>query len=273
MLQAVKSRGTMGLKFYQVDAFTQEPFAGNPAVVCLLEEALDSRAMQNIAKEMNLSETAFLKKQADGYSLRWFTPGAEVDLCGHATLASAHVLWEQGILRLDEQTVFHTRSGVLTAENDEGLIRMDFPALEYEPAAATGELVEALGIEPIETVGFGRKLLFLVENEDEVYQLQPDFSALKKMPGRGVVITSASRSEEYDFISRYFAPWVGVDEDPVTGSNHCCLGPYWGEKLEKQTLTAFQASERGGVIEIELLGERVSLGGHAVTVLRGEFLI
>jgi PhzF family phenazine biosynthesis protein len=263
----------MGIQFYQVDAFTQEPFSGNPAVVCLLEEMLDSNTMQNIAQEMNLSETAFLQKREDGYSLRWFTPGAEVDLCGHATLASAHILWEIGELEADEKAIFHTRSGILTAENEDGLIKLDFPVLAYEPGTAPQELIDSLGIDPIETVGFGRKLLFLVESEAEVHQLRPDFSALKKMPGRGVVITCASQSEEYDFFSRYFAPWVGVDEDPVTGSNHCCLGPYWGEKLGKQTLTAFQASERGGVIKIELLGDRVSLGGHAVTVLRGEFLI
>jgi PhzF family phenazine biosynthesis protein len=263
----------MATKFYQVDAFTQEPFSGNPAVVCLPDEPLGAIAMQNIAREMNLSETAFLQKQEDGYSLRWFTPGAEVDLCGHATLASAHILWEQGALGQDEQAVFHTRSGILTAENEAGLIKMNFPALGHEPATAPKELLAALGIVPIDTRKFGKKFLFEVASEAEIHQLQPDFSALKKMPGRGVVITSLSESTELDFVSRYFAPWVGVDEDPVTGSNHCCLGPYWGERLGKKTLTAYQASARGGKIEIELLGGRVSLGGYAVTVLQGEFVI
>lgn len=263
----------MGIKIFQVDAFTGEPFAGNPAAVCLLEEAVEANVMQNIAKEMNLSETAFLQKQADGYSLRWFTPGAEVDLCGHATLASAHLLWEIRALEPEEQAVFHTRSGILTAAYDRGVIKLNFPALENEPATAPKELIEALGVEPIDTRKFGEKYLFEVTNEDEIANLDPDFSALKKMPGRGVVVTSRGQTSEYDFVSRYFAPWVGVDEDPVTGSNHCCLGPYWGERLGKQKLTAYQASARGGKIMIELLGDRVALGGYAVTIFQGELLV
>lgn len=258
--------------FYQVDAFTDEPFRGNPAVVCLLAEALEDKIMGQIAAEMNLSETAFLQEQTDGYSLRWFTPRIEVDLCGHATLASAHVLWEQGELRSGEQVHFHTRSGILTAEHRDGLIHLNFPALAYEPVSAPDALIEALGIVPKEVSKFGEKYLIEVETENEVRQMQPDFAALKKLPERGVTVTSLCQSGEYDIVSRYFAPWVGVDEDPVTGSAHCCLGPYWGEKLGKTKITAYQASERGGVVHIELKENRVQLGGNAVTVAQGEFI-
>ncbi|MGD8455065.1 MAG: PhzF family phenazine biosynthesis protein [Anaerolineales bacterium] len=260
------------MPFYQVDAFTSEPFKGNPAVVCLLAEALEETKMQQIAAEMNLSETAFLQKQTDGYSLRWFTPRIEVDLCGHATLASEHVLWESSELRPGEQVHFHTRSGILTAEYRDGLIYLDFPALACEPATAPGELIDALGIAPKEVWKFGAKYLIEVETENDVCQMGPDFAALRKLPGRGVVVTSLCQSEAYDITSRYFAPWVGVDEDPVTGSAHCCLGPYWGNKLGKTTITAYQASSRGGVVHIQLKENRVCLGGNAVTVAQGEFV-
>jgi PhzF family phenazine biosynthesis protein len=262
----------LGIQFYQVDAFTEEPFTGNPAVVCLLTEALEETTMQRIAAEMNLSETAFLQKQIDGYSLRWFTPRIEVDLCGHATLASAHVLREKDELRPGEQVLFHTRSGILTAENEKGQIKLDFPALAYEPTIAPGKLIDALGIVPKSVWKFGARYLIEVETENDVRQMEPDFAALRKLPERGVVVTSLCQSEEYDIISRYFAPWVGVDEDPVTGSVHCCLGPYWGKRLGKKTLTAYQASARGGKIQIELKGKRVYLGGNAVTIAQGEFI-
>jgi PhzF family phenazine biosynthesis protein len=263
----------MGIKIFQVDAFTQEPFLGNPAAVCLLDEALDENLMQNIAREMNLSETAFLFRQSDGFSLRWFTPQVEVDLCGHATLASAHVLWEAGELEPNEQARFHTLSGLLSADKDEGLIKLNFPALVYEPATAPGELEEALGIEPIDIQKFGRDFLFEVASEMEVRQMKPDFHTMKTLPAGGVVVTSISQSEEFDFVSRFFAPWVGIDEDPVTGSVHCCLGPYWGKRLGKKSFAAYQASERGGKLSVELEGDRVILGGHAVTVLQGEITI
>lgn len=229
--------------------------------------------MQQVAREMNLSETAFLRKQKDGFSLRWFTPTTEVDLCGHATLASAHVLWESGLLKPDEQARFHTRSGLLTAEHKEGLIELNFPVLLEEPAIAPAELVTALGIEPKYVGRFGVRYLIEVETEEVVRGLKPDFHSLRALPERGVVVTSGSVSAEYDFISRYFAPWVGVDEDPVTGSVHCCLGPFWGKRLEEEKLIAYQASARGGVIHIHLKGGRVYLGGCAITVLRGELLV
>ncbi|MBN1315996.1 MAG: PhzF family phenazine biosynthesis protein [Anaerolineales bacterium] len=260
-------------KLFQVDAFTQEPFAGNPAAVCLLSEPREETWMQQVAFEMNLSETAFLIPEGDGYSLRWFTPKAEVDLCGHATLASAHVLWETGLLKPGRPARFYTRSGLLTAERAEGLIKLDFPALAEEPACAPPELLAALGVEPCYVGKFGAKVLIEVETEEQVRQLQPDFGALRAMPGRGVVVTSASSSDACDFVSRFFAPWVGVDEDPVTGSAHCCLGPFWGKRLGKDKLLAFQASRRGGMVHIELQGDRVSIGGYAVTILRGELVI
>lgn len=262
----------MAISIYQVDAFSQEAFRGNPAAVCLLDSPLDARTMQNISIEMSLSETAFLEKREDGWGLRWFTPVKEVDLCGHATLASAHILWEIGKVGADEQICFHTRSGELTADNEEGLVKLNFPALDYVPVEIPASKLDAFGVSPLRTWRFGEKELIEVASEEEVRRLQPDFGALREMPGRGVVVTSISESEKYDFISRYFAPWVGVDEDPVTGSVHCCLGPYWGARLEKQRLTAFQASARGGFIEIELLGDRVYLGGYAVTVLEGELV-
>jgi PhzF family phenazine biosynthesis protein len=197
----------------------------------------------------------------------------EVDLCGHATLASAHILWEQGVLEDNEQARFHTKSGLLTAECDNELIRLNFPALAYEQAVAPGGLVEALGIEPIDTRKFGMDYLFEVESEDEVRRLQPDFQAMKRQPAGGVVVTSLASSDEYDFVSRFFAPWVGIDEDPVTGSVHCCLGPYWGERLGKKKLRAYQASERGGAVLIALKRDRVEIGGFAVTVFEGELVL
>jgi PhzF family phenazine biosynthesis protein len=268
-----KWEAALVITIFQVDAFTQKPFAGNPAAVCLLPAPRDEAWMQHVAREMNLSETAFLCKQEDGFSLRWFTPATEVDLCGHATLASAHVLWESGLLKPGEQARFHTRSGLLTAEHKEGLVELNFPVLLEEPAIASAELVAALGIEAKYVGRFGARYLLEVETEAVVRGLKPDFHLLRALPGRGVVVTSVSVSGEYDFISRYFAPWVGVDEDPVTGSVHCCLGPFWGRRLEKKRLTAYQASARGGVIHIQLKGERVYLGGCAVTVLRGELLV
>lgn len=263
----------MKLNLFQVDAFTDKPFAGNPAAVCLLDAARDDEWMLHVAQEMNLSETAFLLPQDDGYSLRWFTPATEVDLCGHATLASAHVLWETGLLAADETARFYTRSGLLTAVFHPPYTELNFPALSQTPAEAPPEILAALGITPVYVGQCGTKYLIEVANESIVRQLQPDFVALRQMPGRGVAITSASSSPDYDFVSRYFAPWVGIDEDPVTGSIHCCLGPFWGTRLGKERLTAFQASLRGGGLLIRLAGDRVYLGGQAVTVFRGELAV
>jgi PhzF family phenazine biosynthesis protein len=219
---------------------------------------------------MNLSETAFLVPRADGFDLRWFTPATEVDLCGHATLASAHVLWETGRLKLQKVARFHTRSGLLTATRRAGLIELDFPADPTTPEPPPAVLRDALGIELL-SVAKGRfDYLVEVENESVLRAIAPDFALLARLPVRGVAVTSRSDSSQYDFVSRFFAPAAGIDEDPVTGSAHCALGPYWGARLGKSDLTAYQASARGGVLYLRLEGEHVFIAGHAVTVLRGE---
>lgn len=260
----------MGLRITQVDAFTHQPFRGNPAAVCILPAAGDENWMRQVALEMNLSETAFLFRQDDGFNLRWFTPAVEVDLCGHATLASAHVLWEEGHLQPEQVAHFHTKSGLLTAERKGEWIELNFPAIQEEPASAPDGLAGALGARFV-YVG-KNKFDYIVELEsaEMVRKLQPDFFALRKMKVRGVIVTSRSDAPEYDFISRFFAPGSGIDEDPVTGSAHCCLGPFWRQRLGKTEFVAWQASSRGGMVRVRLEGERVILGGQAVTVLRGE---
>jgi PhzF family phenazine biosynthesis protein len=272
----------MGQRITLVDAFTSKPFAGNPAGVCILQEPRDVAWMQDVARELNMSETAFLVRsrltgshnagQSDGYDLRWFTPVVEVELCGHATLASAHVLWEEGHLRSEQQARFHTLSGLLTAERKGDWIEMDFPATPEQPAQSPPSLAEMLGAPP-RYVGKNQFDYFVeLESEDVVRNLQPNFSMVEKLPVRGVIVTAKSSSSEYDFVSRFFGPQSGVAEDPVTGSSHCCLGPYWGKKLNKTELVGYQASARGGVVRVRLGGDRVYLQGQAVTVLRGELL-
>jgi len=264
----------MKQRIFVVDAFTDRAFGGNPAAVCILDEPRDDGWRRDVAREMNLSETAFLEKRADGsYTLRWFTPAVEVDLCGHATLASAHILWETGEMAAGETARFHTRSGVLSAVKRGDWIEMDFPAEPEKPAAAPPELVEALGATPVYT---GRNRFdYLVEVADEriVRELVPDMSRLKKVAMRGVILTSRSSTTGFDFVSRFFAPAVGVDEDPVTGSAHCCLGPYWGAILGKTSLSALQVSARGGILRVGLKGDRVLIGGQAVTVLHAEMVV
>jgi len=260
----------MALRITQVDAFTSRPFRGNPAAVVVLPEARSAQWMQALAQEMNLSETAFLVARDDGHDLRWFTPTVEVDLCGHATLASAHVLWEDGLLRSGETARFHTRSGLLMARHQEDWIYIDLPANEAQPSEAPPELIEALDVTPI-YVGRNRfDYLVEVESEAIVRDLQPDFAALKQIGVRGIIVTSRATTAPYDFVSRFFAPGSGIDEDPVTGSAHSCLGPFWGPRIGKERLLAYQASPRGGVIKVENQGERVVLGGQAVTVFVGE---
>ena len=262
----------MGVQIFQVDAFTEKPFSGNPAAVCILPGPYRPTWMQNVAEEMNLSETAFLYKEEDGFQLRWFTPAVEVDLCGHATLASAHILWETGLLNPQEQARFYTRSGLLTAEMKEGQIELNFPANPDEPAIAPPGLFEALGITP-QYVGRSKfDYIIEVDSEESVRNVQPDFTLLKTVPVRGISVTSLATSPGYDFVSRFFAPRVGINEDPVTGSVHCTLGPLWSKKLGKNDFIAYQASERGGVLRIRLAGDRVYLGGRAVTILRGELI-
>ena len=256
----------------QVDAFTSEPFSGNPAAVCVLAEEADAAWMQNVAREMNLAETAFLVPRPDGYGLRWFTPAVEVDLCGHATLASAHVLWETGRLGADETARFHTKSGLLTAERRGDWIELDFPATPDEPARAPEGLVEGLGASPRYVGKTIFDYLVELEDEDTVRRLRPDFRRLAALGTRGVIATSRSADADFDFVSRYFAPAFGIDEDPVTGSTHCALAPYWSRRLGRNTLLARQLSTRGGVLKVELRGDRVGIGGQAVTVMRAELL-
>ena len=245
------------MRLLQIDAFTSEPFRGNPAAVCLLDREREERWMQDVAAEMNLSETAFLLPRDDGYSLRWFTPAAEVDLCGHATLASAHALWEEGVLPAGERARFHTRSGLLTADRDGDWIELDFPATPEEPTEAPFELLDALGIEHPVHVGRSRfDYLVEVASEETVRGLQPDQGRLRRLTVRGVMVTSRSSSAGVDFVSRFFAPGVGVDEDPVTGSAHCCLTPYWASRLGKTEMTAYQASQRGGTLPDSIKASR-----------------
>ena len=262
----------MVIPIYQVDAFTEKPFSGNPAAVCLLPQAQEAAWMQAVGKEMNLSETAFLLKQEDGYNLRWFTPAVEVDLCGHATLASGHILWETGILRREEQARFHTRSGLLTAVSKDGEIELNFPAKTEEPADPPAGLLEALKVRA-KYVGKSKfDYLVQVDSEQTVRGLKPDFTALKHIPVRGVIVTSRAVSPDYDFISRFFAPAAGVNEDPVTGSAHCTLGPFWSGRLGKNDFLAYQASERGGTLRVRVAGDRVHLSGEAVTIFQGELI-
>jgi PhzF family phenazine biosynthesis protein len=265
----------MGLAIYQVDAFTDRPFAGNPAGVCPLPAFPGAAWMQAVAAEMNVAETSFVVARGGGdYDLRWFTPAVEIELCGHATLAAAHVLWETGAVPAADPIRFHTLSGELGAVRDGEWIELDFPA---EPAAALADpppdLAGQLGIPATPPLWVGANRFDLVaELADEVMvrTLDPDLRRLKLLPYRGIQVTARATTPGFDFVSRFFAPASGIDEDPVTGSAHCCLGPYWSERLGKNPLLAHQASRRGGVVRVEVSGSRVRLGGQAVTVLRGE---
>jgi PhzF family phenazine biosynthesis protein len=261
------------LRILQIDAFTSEPFRGNPAAVCFLDRERDSEWMQRVAAEMNLSETAFLLRHRSNWSLRWFTPVAEVDLCGHATLASAHALWEGEILHPSEQARFETRSGLLTAIREGDLIELDFPVAHVKSVTPPAGLLEALGVTAA-SFGQARDDYFVeIATPEEVRSLKPDLKTLAAMTERGIIVTSRSDDPRFDFISRFFAPAVGIDEDPVTGSAHCSLAAFWTARLGKQELQAWQASSRGGAVRVRLDGERVKIGGRAVTVLRGELTV
>ena len=264
----------MAIPIFQVDAFTSEPFKGNPAGVCLLRGPAEAAWMQSVAAEMNLAETAFPLAEGDGFRLRWFTPKVEVKLCGHATLATAHVLWEQGIVPVGREARFQTLSGLLTARRDGDLVELDFPARPPLPKAPdwAEAVVGALGIKPTAIVLSAEDVLFEAADEEAVRSVQPDFATLRQLPARGVIVTSRSSSPDYDFVSRFFAPAVGVDEDPVTGSSHTVLVPYWAKKLGKSEFTAFQASARGGILRLRLAGDRVKIAGRAVTVIKGELV-
>lgn len=259
----------MAVPIFVVDAFTSRPFAGNPAAVCLLEAPAGEDWMRKVAAEMKHSETAFVSPRGSLYQLRWFTPSTEVDLCGHATLASAHVLWET--LRVAEQDPIHfeTASGALTATRHGYGIQMDFPA---EPAVEAA-LQPIAGLGEILWAGKNRMdRIVLLENEAAVRACDPALPEVEALGCRGLIVTAESDEEDVDFVSRFFAPSAGVPEDPVTGSAHCCLGPFWAAKLGKDALAGNQCSERGGSVRVLVRGDRVLLQGHAVTVLRGEFL-
>jgi len=264
----------LGIPILHIDAFASEPFKGNPAAVCLLDEPWSAEWMQNVAAEMNLSETAFVvPRQDEGFDLRWFTPAVEVPLCGHATLASAHALWETGRLAQDKAARFYTLSGWLSATRNGDRIEMDFPALLSDKSELPKAVEEALKIEPLAVVANARKdgpgkFLVELESESAVRNLKPDFDKLRRAVNAGVVITAPGDSK-YDFVSRYFACHIGIDEDPVTGAAHCMLAPYWAAKFGKPAMSAYQASARGGEISVRLNGDRVILGGGAVTILRG----
>ena len=265
----------MGIPIFQVDAFTSEPFKGNPAGVCLLREPAEADWMQKVAAEMNVAETAFPVPEAEGFRLRWFTPAVEVKLCGHATLAAAHILWEERILPREKEACFQTLSGLLTARRDGDEIELNFPSrpVRSNLPAWTDSLIGALGIKP-QFIGLSAEdILIEVANEQDVRLLEPDFATLKSLPARGVIVTSRSADAHYDFVSRFFAPAVGVPEDPVTGSSHCVLTPYWAQRLGKSAMTAYQASARGGVLRVRLDNDRVRIAGRAVTVIRGELAV
>ncbi len=267
----------MELTIIQVDAFTDKPFAGNPAAICVTDAPLEEGLMKAIALEMNLSETAFLYPIEGGYSLRWFTPAIEVDLCGHATLASAHVLWSEGYLSAEKVASFHTKSGWLSARQTDGWIEMDFPAQPVRPAHVMPQLIKSLCCGGTIRAVAKNDTNYLVEIQSEaaVRSLEPDFTQMKKLPVQGVIATAPADSDEYDFVSRYFGPRAGVNEDPVTGSAHASLAPYWQEKLGKTEMLAKQVSARGGVLRVkcssaEEAAARVFISGQAVTTLRGE---
>ncbi|MEN8131944.1 MAG: PhzF family phenazine biosynthesis protein [Pseudomonadota bacterium] len=259
------------IPIYQVDSFTSQPFFGNPAAICLLNMEADSAWMQAVAGEMNLSETAFIRPEGSSYDLRWFTPIMEVDLCGHATLAAAHVLWEQGLLSRKVPANFNTRSGLLCANYTTAGIELEFPATPASPATPPADLLPALGLNQAEVFSSKFDYLVTIGSTDDLHTLKPDFDRLRKIDARGIIVTAPSSTSDYDFVSRFFAPRVGINEDPVTGSAHCALGPFWAGRLGKVRMLAYQASPRGGVINVRLDGnDTVILGGHAVTVLSGE---
>jgi PhzF family phenazine biosynthesis protein len=263
----------MTIRFQHVDAFTDRPFAGNPAGVCILPDEASAEWMQHAAAEVNLSETAFVRRRTDGdFDLRWFTPVAEVDLCGHATLATAHALWELGDLAASQPARFHTKSGLLIATRRGDWIELDFPANPPTEMPAPAGLLEALGLAAVYVGRTRFDYLVEIEDEDAVRAATPDFYALRNLGVRGVMITAPSGAHDFDFVSRFFAPGVGIDEDPVTGSAHCALAPYWQAKFGKDQLVGYQASARGGSVRCRVIGDRVHLGGKAVTIVRGEWL-
>ncbi len=264
----------MSLPLFQVDSFTDVPFRGNPAGVCLLSAEKTDDWLQSVASEMNLSETAFLQKTPDNsYNLRYFTPTTEVPLCGHATLASAHILFSEKHVDANQQITFQTGGGTLRASKNGELIELDFPLIPPEHADPPPALVEALGVVPKAVAKNSWDYLIEVGSEEELRRLHPDFDALRQLPTRSVMVTSRSATPDYDFVSRYFAPSVGIPEDPVTGSAHCTLAPYWAERLGKMDFKAYQASPRGGEVFARIQDDRVILGGKAVTIFQANLIV
>jgi predicted PhzF superfamily epimerase YddE/YHI9 len=262
----------MTLPLFHVDAFTDRPLSGNPAAVCILPAWREDLWLQAVAREMNLSETAFLVKQPDHFDLRWFTPKAEVDLCGHATLASAHVLWQRGFVKSGEEIRFSTRSGILKAVRMGDAIELDFPLEPDEATDPPANLLPALDVSA-RYVGKNRfDYVVEVESEQVLRQVAPDFKLLGMIPCRGVIVTSRSADPQFDFVSRAFFPRLGVDEDPVCGSAHCCLGAFWRKRLGKSEFLGYQASARGGVVKVRVTDDRACLGGKAVIVEKGELV-
>ncbi|OPX68279.1 MAG: hypothetical protein A4E38_01874 [Methanoregulaceae archaeon PtaB.Bin108] len=262
----------MSAEIHIVDSFTSTPFCGNPAAVCITDEEKESTWMQSVAAEMNHSETAFLHRLEEGWSLRWFTPEAEVDLCGHATLAAAFVIWSTG--KEDEGSMirFRTRSGILTAARDSSGIALDFPAVPVTVCDPPGGIEAAFRCPVVFSGRTKFDLFFELASATDVCTLDPDMGSLAALPARGIIVTARSDMPAYDFVSRFFAPSVGIPEDPVTGSAHCSLGPFWGERLGKDSLAGFQCSQRGGAVRMKLKGDRVILTGNAVPILSGRLL-
>lgn len=267
----------MPLELFVVDAFTHRPFSGNPAAVCILEQPLDERCMQAIAREMNVSETAFVKAKSEGgFDLRWFTPTKEVELCGHATLASAHILWQRGHLQPDQTATFSTQSGDLHCRRAEkNRIVMDFPIELATPCVPSDDLVKGLGADGDRHLVNRLHYMVVLRDAATLRDLRPDFTKLSRLDRRGVIVTSPSDDSRFDFLSRYFVPKLGINEDPVTGSAHCSLGPYWAEKLHKNDLMGYQASQRGGIVGVKVRAadQRVDLIGEAITVMHTNMLV
>lgn len=258
----------MKIKMYQADAFTDKLFRGNPAAICMLEDWLPETIMQAIAAENNLAETAFIVTSDRGYEIRWFTPTVEVDLCGHATLAAAHIIFQHYNTTASE-LVFHShRSGTLKVSKSDGMLALDFPVDTYSKIPTPPELTKGLGIEPMETIKGKTDYMAVLPTEEDVKKLRPDFSMLNNLDCRGIIVTAAGN--EADFVSRFFAPQSGINEDPVTGSAHTTLAPYWAAELGRDTLSAIQLSDRRGYLWCKMQGSRVAISGNAVTYLQGE---
>ena len=261
------------MEFSFINTFTEQAFRGNPAAVCFLTNEKESSWMQTVAKEINIPTTAFIYFLNGEYHLRWFTPSTEIPICGHGTLASAYFLWEKGFVDKHNSISFYTKSGVLKAKLINGWVRLQFPLIIEENVVAPELLIKALGVEPV-YVGKSR-LDYLVEvkSEEVVRNLKPNIDLIAQLPVRGVIVTSHSNSKEFDFVSRFFSPAQGIIEDYVNGSSHCCLGPYWKNKLHKTDLIAYQASERGGIIKVEVLEDNIFLSGKSITFLEGKLTV